>query len=203
MTTGARAYRQTRRAEQTQARRTALVETAALLIERDGFHGLGLEALARAAGVSRRTVYNQFGSKLGLLGAVMDDLAERARAAEFGELVCHPDTAGAVVELLGANCRLWALARPLHRRLVGLAAVDPETALVVGERESRRRGPWAALVGRLEREGRLLATCSDEALRALILLSSFPSYDGLAGEANDPEVVVPLLVHMVSGVVRL
>src|SRR5439155_14829250 len=48
-----------------------------LLLDR-GYHGVGLEPVAEAAGVSRQTVYDQFGSKSGLLGAMIARSEEQA-----------------------------------------------------------------------------------------------------------------------------
>jgi AcrR family transcriptional regulator len=200
MSEARRPYRQSRRVAQTHARRGALVAIAARLIERDGFRGLSLEALAGAAGVTRRTVYNQLGSKLGLLEAVMDDLAGRARASEFTELASLPDPGAAMLALFRANARLWSVDRALHRRLVGLASVDPEAAAVVAEREARRAGPWRVLVDRLEAAGGLRGVPPAEALRALVHLSSFPAYDALAGEPADLEATVALLLRLAAGV---
>src|SRR3569833_4662900 len=60
-------------AEQTRAR---IVETAArLLTDQPNIAGFSLEAVAKAAGVTRPTVYNQFGSRRALLEAVFDTVA--------------------------------------------------------------------------------------------------------------------------------
>lgn len=58
--------------------RLKLLEAAeAVFIER-GYNGVGLEAVADSAGVTRQTVYNQFGSKAGLLAAVAAHVEEAA-----------------------------------------------------------------------------------------------------------------------------
>jgi len=179
----------------------ALVGAAATLIEQEGFHGLSLDVLARRAGVTRRTVYNRFGSKLGLLNAVMDDLAQRANASGFTEIAKRGDSSAAAIELLRATCGLWSVNRPLHRRLVGLAAVDPDTASVLSEREARRRGPWLVVVSRLQAEDRLRDVSADSVLAAMLQLSSFPFFDGVAAEEGDLEPTVKLLCRLAGGVV--
>src|SRR5215831_12357742 len=70
-----RLYRSSRRtvtAERTRAR--LLKAASAMLAAPDG---ISLDAVARRAGVTRLTVYNQFGSRRALLEAVFDDMAER------------------------------------------------------------------------------------------------------------------------------
>ena len=52
-----------------------------------GFHRASLDEIARRADVARATVYHQFGSKLGVLGAVVEDFERRAGLAALAELV--------------------------------------------------------------------------------------------------------------------
>lgn len=70
--------------------RTRLLDAARRLLEEAGPHGVGMEEIAQAAGVSRQTVYLHFGSKVGLLLA----------------LVAHVDAQRDVNELVD---ELWAL----------------------------------------------------------------------------------------------
>lgn len=194
----------TKRADATARRRADLVEAARRLLVRQGFHRLGLEEVARAAGVTRKTVYNHFGSKLGLLNAVFDSVAERGKVWRLAECAELPDLQEAVVRLVEAHCRLWASDRALLRRLVGLAAVDPETASVTLEREKRREATWARLVERLEAAGMLRpGVTHDEALRALMALTSFATYDALTPQNSDPTAATALLLRFIDGLVSL
>ena len=47
-----------------------VLEAAERLIREDAFHSATMDELAEAAGVSRATVFNRFGSKLGVLQAL-------------------------------------------------------------------------------------------------------------------------------------
>ncbi|MBX6386995.1 MAG: helix-turn-helix transcriptional regulator [Microbispora sp.] len=180
------------------------MESARQLLVRQGFHGLSLEDVARAAGVTRKTVYNHFGSKLGLLNAVFDAVAARGEVWRLAEAAEVSDPREAVVRLVGASCRLWASDRALLRRLVGLAAVDPETASVVVERERRREATWAHLVRRLEAAGLLRpGLAAEEAVRVLMALTSFATYDMLAPADADPAAVMALLLRLADGIVDL
>lgn len=50
----------------------AILDAAHALFLRDGLEGVNLDQVGRAAGVSRQTVYNQFGSKDAVFRAVVD-----------------------------------------------------------------------------------------------------------------------------------
>jgi AcrR family transcriptional regulator len=70
--------------------REELLDAAATLLPEKGFHGLRMADVATAAGVSRQTVYNEFGNKEALVSAVslrtevvfLDEIAARMRATE-------------------------------------------------------------------------------------------------------------------------
>ena len=67
-----RRYDASRRREQAQARRRAVVVAAKELFERDGFHATAIAAVARRAGVSQESIYKGFGTKAALAKAVFD-----------------------------------------------------------------------------------------------------------------------------------
>src|SRR3569623_1099117 len=87
-------------AEQTRAR---IVETAArLLTDQPNIAGFSLEAVAKAAGVTRLTVYNQFGSRRALLEAVIDATAERAGIkGRVAGAMQEPDPRAGLARLIG------------------------------------------------------------------------------------------------------
>ena len=59
------------------ATRLRIIDAARDLFGEEGFHGVGLEAVAKRAGLTRATVYYQLGSKLGLFDVVVDVMEER------------------------------------------------------------------------------------------------------------------------------
>lgn len=73
------------RAARTRWRRGQLIDAAARLMERDGFHSVSMQALADEAGVSVGLIYKYFGNKEDLLLAVivnvLDAFAERVPVA--------------------------------------------------------------------------------------------------------------------------
>ena len=59
-------------------KRDRVIEAAARSLREDAsIASFSLDAVAKAAGVTRLTVYHQFGSRRGLLEAVFDDIAQR------------------------------------------------------------------------------------------------------------------------------
>jgi len=128
----------TRRKETTEAAESAttraILDAAQRLFLKAGFDGVNLEQVGRAAGVSRQTVYNQFGSK----EAVFHDVVKRHWDAVRSETA----SAFAAMEMLAsspAEC-LRQFARALLRFVEETDQVA-FTRLVIAE--SRQR-PWIA-----------------------------------------------------------
>jgi AcrR family transcriptional regulator len=66
-----------------------VIEAAAAFMRANPMTAFSLESVAAAAGVTRLTVYKQFGSRGGLLEAVFDRLARAGRL----ERIAGPETA--------------------------------------------------------------------------------------------------------------
>jgi AcrR family transcriptional regulator len=165
-----------------------------------GYHGLSLEQVAEDAGITRVTIYRQFGSKLGLLQAVADDLTERGHAAErLGAAVALRDASAALRSLVAELCRFWDTDPRLFRRMVSLAAVDPEARQVIETRERWRYDGLSTVIGRLAHEGRLRAPYGqDQAIATIVAITSFPACDQIASAlgvsfAELPGLLLPLL----------
>lgn len=126
----------TRRDDQVVATRARILQAARDTIVVNGYHATSLERVAAAAGVTRVTVYRQYGNKQGLLAALVDELTARSNVVELVAISCAaPDVLDALAGLIEALGRLWAVDPALMRRLVGLAAVDPEVSAVIASRE--------------------------------------------------------------------
>src|SRR5689334_13818158 len=88
--------------------RARVVAAAAALLRQDGgIAGFSLEAVARAAGVARLTVYNQFGSRRGLLEVVFDDIAARGGLTSLPGLMQMADARTALTQLIDIFCAFW------------------------------------------------------------------------------------------------
>jgi AcrR family transcriptional regulator len=166
-------------AEQTRAR---LVETAAqLLADQPNISAFSLEAVAKAAGVTRLTVYHQFGSRRGLLEAVFDVTAAKAGImARIAGAMQKPDPRAALAALIGMFCAFWQEVRPMAR-LHDAAASDPELAEAVGARNERRRNAITVLMGRMGRG-------EDRDLIDLVYtLTSYRTFEALREGRSDEE----------------
>ena len=218
-----RPYRLGLRETAVEATRERIIEAACELLASGGFGAFTIDTVARAADVSRMTVYNQFGSKAGLLEAIFDWVAERGDVRRLGEAAGHPDPDEGLALFVHACCALWASNRAVQRRLVGLAAIDPDFEAALSSREERRAGPVRALLTRLSvppvppppasRGTPPTARGRDEAgggglqgapqgggleaaVQRVMAVTSFSSVDALAGDA-DPLAVVELVQSLV------
>ena len=154
--------------------RDKVVEAAGQLFAEAGFHRVSLDEIARRADVARATVYHQFGSKLGVLGAVVTDYERRAGLAELAELIETGPAETLIRDVVTAGCAYWATDPALARSIVAFAVTDPEAAdLLAGHDAGRLR----LLTRMVERLG---PPDPERALDTLWLLTGFAAYDDLA-----------------------
>jgi AcrR family transcriptional regulator len=180
-----------RQAATTQTRARILAAAQELLAAPDGIAGFTVEAVARQADVSRMTVYYQFGSKAGLLEALFDQLATTGQLPQGAVAALgQPDPLAALAGYVAAFGRFWAAERLVLRRLRSLAALDPELEQGVRARDARRRKGLELLAGRLaDRYGHPPPDALAEAVVVLHMLTSFETFDALAGPDPSPQDV--------------
>lgn len=136
--------------------RSRILEAARRLLEERGYHGVGLEAVAAAAGVSRQSIYVHFGSKANLLLALVADVDAKEGLSELAAAV---DRARSGVEALDRFVDLIATLTP---RVYATAAVldsarreHPEADAAWADRMASRRRTCRRIVARLADEGLL------------------------------------------------
>jgi len=178
-----RRYQLGKRQEQIdESRRRVLDAARALLGEATSYTAFTVDAVAKKADVARATVYYQFGSKTGLLDAVCDDLAEAGRMSELAAAFANPDPREALRGFVVTFGRFWAADRTVMRRLRALAALDPDVGAVIAGRDERRREGLQVLTRRLADAGLVPAPADEQqAVRSLLTLTSFETFDVLAG----------------------
>lgn len=136
--------------------RTAILEATRALVDDQGWAGVRLEAVAARAGVSRQAIYLNFGSRTGLLLALVDWMDEAAGIAPLIERVLAA-TSGE--EQLDRLVELSAEFEPrIRAAAIALDAArhsDPACATVWADRMERRRTAYARTIDRLVREGNL------------------------------------------------
>jgi AcrR family transcriptional regulator len=144
-----RTYVSPLRSEAAAEKRDRVIQAAARFLREDeGISGFSLDAVAKAAGVTRLTVYNQFGSRPGLLEAVFDDIARRGRLARLNDAMAMADPWDGLDRLIEIFCDFWD-GDPAIGRLHDAAATDPEFAQALLARNARRRQLLEELVGRI------------------------------------------------------
>jgi AcrR family transcriptional regulator len=142
-------YESALRAAAAHAKRERVVAAATQCLREDGgLGGFSLESVAKAAGVTRLTVYNQFGSRRGLLEAVFDDIATRGRLATIPEALSLPDPLQGLDVIVDRFCAFWSSDEAIAR-LHDAMATDAEFAVALAARHERRRKLLQALMKRL------------------------------------------------------
>lgn len=166
------------------ATRIRILTVARRLLEERGFHGVGLDEVARAAGVSRQAVYLHFGSKTGLLLAMVDHVFETEASSK---LVQRWERASTAVEALEAALafhvayepHVYEFARVLH----AARREDPSAAAAWRNRMRARRSNYRRVAEWLARDGVLLDEWSvGEAADALWALTSVHMFEALVIE---------------------
>jgi len=131
------------------AKRDRVIEAAARSLREDAsIAAFSLDAVAKVAGVTRLTVYHQFGSRRGLLEAVFDEIARQGGLTEISDAMAMSDPRAALDRLVEIFCAFWnrdAAVGRLHEAM----ATDPEFAQALIGRNERRRKTVNVLVGRI------------------------------------------------------
>ena len=192
----ARSYTLKSRAAASQRTRDRILTAARQILGSDeGVAVFSVDAVARAAGVTRVTVYNQFSSRRGLVEALSDDLAARAEiGARLGAAFESPDALAALDRLIAAFAHFWTADRVIIRRLHGIAALDPEIARSDADRNERRRIALTVMLRRLWQERGIPAEDQIAPVVALLhMLTGFEAMDQLAGPDRTPVDIVPII----------
>jgi AcrR family transcriptional regulator len=183
---GKRPYHQTRRAEAAEATRQRILD-AALEQLVDGAE-FTIEAVAARAGVSRVTVYAQFGGRDALREEAYDRLAATGGLDAMPSVFAEPDPIAGIGRLIDIFCDFYATHRMVLRRLNALNALAVSEERRPPGRNRRRRHVLTVLLTRaaeLPEHGGLDVEATAGMLQAL---TSFEFYDRLADEGPQREV---------------
>jgi AcrR family transcriptional regulator len=189
---------ETREAAAAQTRERILSAARDLLVS-EAFSEFTMEAVARRADVSRLTVYYQFDSKAGLLEALYNYIAQRGEMERLPEIFRRGnDPLRTLHDFMKVFADFWASDRNVIRRLHALAAIDAEIAQGLHARNERRRNGLRVIVERYSRVyPPLTALQVPVAIDTLHMLTSFETFDALAGSERTMEEVVEILRKMV------
>ncbi len=170
---------------ETGSTRDRILSAARRLLEEKGY-SVGLEQIARAAGVSRQTLYLHFGSKSSLLVALVEWVDEQGNLAETFAPVWEADSgAEALARAIAATGQY---APTIHRLAMVLEAArrsDDAAASAWDDRMASRRGALRVVVERIEKDGELAPDWSIEEAIDLIWTAILPqTYEALVSECG-------------------
>jgi AcrR family transcriptional regulator len=189
-----RKYEQRLRADSAEATRRRILDAAYAAIRAHPGQPVSVDAIARAAGASRSTVYLVFGSRTGLLEALRRDVIERGGYRELLAATSHPDAREHLRGGIRAGVRIFAADRDVLRTLQILGRFDEAGGPVDAWDEERSRG-MARVAGRLHEQGVLRPdTTPEEAAHILWVLTSFDAFDLLYSDRGLPEEEVARLL---------
>jgi AcrR family transcriptional regulator len=176
--------------------RQHLLDAAAIVFARNGFHGSTLDEVAATAGFTKGAVYSNFKSKEDLFLALLDHRIDRQMAAFSAEL--HTPAASGdeqlprIQDLIARSFDRDQGA--LHYEFMAYAARNPETRAKLADRARRGRDATIRLITD-EHERLGIVPAFPIPVLAQIMLSVF---DGLSGLwFLDPELVDDNMLHEV------
>ncbi len=193
-----RRYVQRARAESSEATRRRILDAARASLERGPVGALRVDEVARAAGVSRSTVYVLYGSRAGLFDALARFLRDEAGFEKLIAASRLPDAMDNLRTSQRAAVDVYAAMPDLARALFTLGAIDPDAVAAVTAIEDGRRPGMVRLAGALSAQGYLRDGVNvEEATDILTVITSFQSFDELFTGSHLPaETVADRLIAM-------
>jgi AcrR family transcriptional regulator len=138
------------------------------MLEEGVFHSSTVEEVAERAGVSRATLYQHFGTRLGLIDATCDLMGANPALGAIRETED-------VAEFIARVVDFWASEEKLLAQLYGIVAVDPAAKAFV---DRQRRDRYGEIRRVLSANGR------GDAFAALAAVTSFDAYRELRRHAG-------------------
>jgi AcrR family transcriptional regulator len=160
-----------------------VLDAAARLITDDAFHTATMEELAVAAGVSRATVFNRFGSKLGVLQALFNRSMDGPEMQAITDALALEDPVAALEAVIEAACAIWEAYGDVHLQLQAVGTLEPDANTLVDRQREQQRAEIEELVRRLAKAERLRPGLSQtRAAATLHMLTSLESFVRLRRE---------------------
>ena len=181
--------------ERTRAR--ILDATRAILAAPGDLDSFTMAAVAKRAGVSRMTLFNQFKSEEGLVEALSDRLAMAGGLSNPRSSFVVDDPAVALANFIRVFARFWDHDRRVMRRLRAMGVLTPSVG-----RKSRNRDSWRTnhIEVLLERfhlpRANPVRGHRQETVDLLTALTSFEMFDALCTSQRPPDEVAELLTRV-------
>lgn len=186
----------------TQTRERIVVAAAAILATAEGISGFSLQAVADKVGVTRLTVYNQFGSRRTLLEAVFDDMAVRGGLHRIPGVMAGSDPQAGLLRVIAIFCDFWSFGCDALGPLHAAGASDPEFGASVRERNERRRRLLSVLVRRMAEGRKLRPKALGDLIDVVFALTSFQFFSQLTARGRTAEAACGLIQGLATDAVR-
>jgi len=200
-----RSYTQRARADKTAQTRARILRAARELLPHAD--ALGVEEIARRARVYAPTVFSHFGSKAGLLSALVDQVqGEAGLFAGFERVWQSPDGEAALRTMIEATFRFWQQAWTFVEFGLRVRRTDPELGARFDRLDRSRLGHLVVICRRLRQELRLRRGLTPaQAGRLAFALSTPYVYEALVvqGGTSAPAAERMVVDAVVGAVVRL
>ena len=183
-----RKYKLDKRARTAEETRGRIIEAARELLSRSGYHGASVDEIAERAGVSRQTVYVQFGTKRGVLQALAEHIERESYGRDMVEGAHDtPNPAETIRNGISDQLAFFSANADLLRTFKAQAAHDQDFRDVWEDRRRERLGVIRILLSELRGDSRLQAGWNiDDASDWLWSLTNFERYDELVVERGWP-----------------
>jgi AcrR family transcriptional regulator len=194
-----RRYEQRLRAQTAEETRRRILDALYDQLREAPARPVSVDAIARAAGVARSTVYVTFGSRAGLFDAFAADVLERGGFQRVVDAVADPDPHVHLRDGIAGGVHTFAAHRDVFRVLVSMAELDAEAVGGAMRRMDERRAKgMMRLARRLHRNGLLRdGVTITQAADRLWVLTSFDAFDLLfSGRGMSADAVARALVDM-------
>lgn len=181
----------------------ALVAAVRTRLLTDGLVGLNFEKIAETAGMTRKSVYNHFGSRAGLIEALMDDIGTRAGFHGLANVWDKTDPKELLISYFSELCRGWGADRDMFRLMIGMSAADNELGSAVRSRVDRVSKGSSVLVDRLIADPGLKAGWTrEDAFACIFALAVFNTYDAMRTKGLSQEAVAHRIAEMAQAPFR-
>jgi len=195
-----RRYEQRLRADAAEETRRGILDAVYEELRTAPSRPVSLDRVAKAAGVSRSTIYLVFGSRAGLFTALTTELWwERSGFEKVVEAVAHPDAREHLRAGIDAGVRVHAAHRAVFRALFSMGQLDADAiGDAIAAVEQNRAGGMTHLAERLAEQDALRPDLSvEDAAHILWLLTGFDAFDQLfTGRGLAVDEVARLLVDV-------
>jgi AcrR family transcriptional regulator len=160
--------------------REAIVIAATRVLRERGWDQFSVDAVARAASVTRLTVYHQFGERRALLEAVFDaQAASSGLAKAIPKAMSSADPHEALERVVAVFCAFWEKSGSMHA-LMAAATTDAQLAEAIKSRNERRRTLLRVLVDRMVSRGEIASRRATRLVDTLFALTSFAFFEELS-----------------------